>query len=207
MKNKNKLFYLINKFFSGRIYYNITVILGGAYMQKEDFDQIYKIMDESFPDAEKRNYADQFSLLNDEHCKVFTKRNDQGKIIIFFTVWIFDDFCFGEHFATDNRYRNLGLGSKFLSSCIENLPTPMIIEVEPPENDITKRRIEFYKRLGFHLNQYDYKQPALQAHMEPCKLLIMSYPSPISKKKFIHYRNEIFNTVYKVSPSSLGLED
>lgn len=207
MKIKNELFYLINKFYSDRIYYSITVILGGSYMQKEDFDQIYRIMDESFPDAEKRNYADQFSLLKDEHCKVFVERNNQGEIIIFFTAWIFDDFCFGEHLATDKRYRNLGLGSKFFSSCIENLPKPIIIEVEPPETNIAKRRIELYKRLGFHLNTYNYKQPALQAHTEPCDLLIMSNPLPISKEEFIHYRNEIFNTVYKVSPSSLGLED
>lgn len=207
MKNRIRLFYLINKLYSDRIYYIIIVNLGGLYMQKKDFDQIYKIMDESFPDAERRSYNEQFSLLEDEHCKVFVKRNEKGEIIIFFIAWIFDDFCFGEHLATDKRYRNLGLGSKFFSSCVDKLPTPMIIEVEPPENDIAKRRINLYKRLGFHLNSYKHKQPALQEHTEPCDLLIMSYPKPLSKKEFIHYRNKIFNTVYKTSPGELGLEN
>lgn len=176
-------------------------------MKKDDFEQIYRIIDESFPDKEKRTYSDQLALLEDKHCNVFVERNKENEIITFLLVWIFNDFCFGEYLATDKRYRNLGLGGKLLNSCIKELPTPIIIEVEPPEDDIKKRRIDFYTRLGFHLNSYKHKQPALQKHTEPCELLIMSYPYPIAKKEFLRFRNEIFNTVYKIKPSSIGLEE
>ena len=207
MKFIINLFYLKNKFRTDKIILVSLFILGELFMKKIDFEQIYKIMDESFPDKEKRTYSDQLALLEDKRCKVFVERNKENEIITFLLVWIFNDFCFIEYLATDKRYRNLGLGSRLLNSCIKEFPTPIIIEVEPPENDINKRRIEFYTRLGFHLNNYKHKQPSLQKHTEPCELLIMSYPSPIVKKEFLQFRNKIFNTIYKIKPSSIGLEE
>lgn len=70
-------------------------------MKKDDFEQIYRIIDESFPDEEKRTYSDQLALLEDKHCNVFVERNKENDIITFLLVWIFNDFCFGEYLATD----------------------------------------------------------------------------------------------------------
>lgn len=176
-------------------------------MKKEDFDQVYKILDESFPEEEKRNYEEQFSLLNDKRCKIFVERDKNGKIIVFFSVWVFDNFCFGEHLATDKNYRNLGLGKKLLESCLKYFDKPFILEVEPPRDEMSIRRINFYKRLGFYLNNFEYKQPALQKHTHPCDLYVMSYPSLLSKSEFLYFRNEIFKNIYKVLPSSVGLKD
>ena len=72
------------------------------------------------------------------------------------------------------------------------------MEVEPIEDQLTKRRVEFYNRLGFKLNDYEYKQPPLQEGNEYLKLEIMSYPEKISKEEFLEFQDKVINNVYSI---------
>jgi hypothetical protein len=56
-----------------------------------------------------------------------------------------------------------------------------VLEVEPPEDEIKKRRIAFYERCGFHLSKEEYYQPPYQEGGEPVRLMLMSYPEPITR--------------------------
>ncbi|MMZ64037.1 hypothetical protein D1872_263320 [compost metagenome] len=75
---------------------------------------------------------------------------------------------------------------------------PIILEVEPPEEEMARRRIGFYERLGFCLNAFDYVQPPLRQNAEELKLLIMSYPSPLTLQQFKDYRPILYREVYGV---------
>ena len=166
---------------------------------KKIFDEIFAIMDQSFPNNEMRTYEGQLALLDREGYKVVYEKNEDGKIIAFMTVWETDNFTFIEHLATTEECRGKGVGSKLLKNYIKSSKVPVILEVEPPETSaIAKRRIGFYERIGFKLNEYFYEQPALRHDTEKCELKIMSYPNFLDKETFSMIQNELYKKIYQV---------
>ncbi len=161
------------------------------------FDEIYNIMKEAFPKHEMRTYEDQLALLNQNnyHISILESEN---KVVAFITSWELESFYFIEHFATAKNVRGKGLGSQLLKNYITASDKPIVLEVEPATSDIAKRRIEFYKRFGFHLNDYKYFQPALQNDTSSCELKIMSYPNPLSQGEFEICRKVLYRNVYKI---------
>ena len=71
----------------------------------EDFEEVFRIMEQSFPIDERRNREGQQKLLSEEKYKLLGVKND-GNLIAFFAVWDFTDFVFIEHFAVDECARN-----------------------------------------------------------------------------------------------------
>ena len=71
------------------------------------------------------------------------------------------------------------------------------LEVEPPENEISKRRIDFYKRNGLYLNTFPYLQPPISNGKNPVPLMIMS-SKKIDKEKFSFIKDKLYREVYNV---------
>lgn len=163
-----------------------------------DFDSFYKLMKEAFPSEERRNYEDQKRLLSEEAYSITSHKDDNENIKAFIASWEFDDFVFIEHFAVSSKMRCNGVGTSMIKDYLSKCNKPIFLEVELPENYISIRRIEFYKRLGFHLNDYDYLQPPLQKQHVFLPLKIMSYPKRAEDKEFIDFRNVVYDKVYKV---------
>lgn len=76
--------------------------------------------------------------------------------------------------------------------------TPIILEVEPPITPVQKKRIEFYRGLGFYFNPYEYYQPPLSEDKNVVHLFLMSYPEPLDPTTFSLYKKILYNEVYKV---------
>ena len=77
----------------------------------QDFDQMYAIMEASFPDDEYRGYEGQRQLFENPEYKVFIHRNEETKEIDgFLSAWEFDDILFFEHFAGSSKSPNGGIG-------------------------------------------------------------------------------------------------
>ena len=72
------------------------------------------------------------------------------------------DSYYGEHLAVNERGRNGGIGSFIFNWCLEHLKGKHVLEVEVPDEEIKRRRINFYKRLGFYYNEYEYIQPPMR---------------------------------------------
>ncbi|MBE6051466.1 MAG: GNAT family N-acetyltransferase [Clostridium sp.] len=164
---------------------------------KEDFNGFYDLLYKSFPTIERRTYEGQKKLLNNDLYNVlYFKANE--KVAAFLAYWEFEDFIFIEHFAVDENLRGRGTGTKILDDFLINSTKEVILEVELPLEDIAIRRIEFYKRIGFNFNDYEYMQPPLQKDNEYFELKIMSYPKKISREKFLKVRDEIYKVVYSI---------
>lgn len=163
--------------------------------EKTDFPRIYEIMQAAFPPSEIRSYDGQLQLMNHRYYRLYIQKQ-QERIIAFLAVWEFDDINFIEHFAVDSAYRGDGLGQKMLKEYLSHAVKPVFLEVEPPTTDIAHRRIKFYERIGFHLNQFDYRQPALQVGQKPLLLKNMTYPNPVEEILFHYYKKMVFETVY-----------
>ena len=107
------------------------------------------------------------TALNPKHYTLNTKP------IGLLTTWTFDSFTYIEHFALSPEVRGRGYGSEALAMLIARTEQPLILEAEPPTDELTRRRIGFYERSGFTLYDYPYVQPAYTADSQPVPLCLM----------------------------------
>lgn len=164
----------------------------------KDFEDFHSIMCLSFPEEERRSREGFLRLCREcEYYKIISVFEDDV-LIAFLTVWEFDSFIFGDHFAVHPDKRGYKLGSKLLNVFLESIELPFIIEVELPENEICKRRIEFYKRNGLCLCDFDYILPPLQEGFDGVPMKIMSYPSPLSQSDFEPFKAQMYKEVYNL---------
>ncbi|AOR23847.1 GNAT family N-acetyltransferase [Clostridium taeniosporum] len=166
-------------------------------IEQKDFDSFFDLLDKSFPNIERRSRKGQKEIFSEILYKVYGIKNGNDKVLGFIATWEFDKFNFIEHFAVDISLRGNGLGTKMLKEYIKNFNKPIYLEVEYPNDAISIRRIEFYKRLGFYLNDFEYVQLPLQVGNELLPLKIMTYPYNISENEFIYFRNNVYDKVYK----------
>ena len=152
-------------------------------------------MKESFPKSEIRSYLGQKKLLKDNRYKIYCEyKNDE--IIAFLCVWDLEGVYFLEHFAVSKEYRNRGIGSNLIKKVCESLQGRIFLEVELPESDLQKRRIEFYKRCGFFYNAYEYFQPSFGKDLPAIPLKIMTYCKQINFEEFLEIKKKVYKEVY-----------
>ena len=166
-------------------------------MKSDEFDYVFKIMDESFPNTEMRVYEGQKNLLLEDKYSIIVKRNDSGDIQGIISCWDLTDFKYIEHFAVDKNQRGNNIGGKMITEFCKSQNRPVVLEVEFPEDDMSIRRIGFYERNGFLMNEYDYLQPPMRKGNDFLPLKIMSTPRSITEKEFKTLKDDLYNVVYK----------
>lgn len=170
-------------------------VLQKIYVEKE-FNEFYKILEDSFPEDERRSEERQKELFKNNLYRVICyKKNNE--IIAFIAYWNFSDFYYIEHFAVKKSYRNNKIGSRMLRDFLDSVNSKVILEVEYPEDKITKARINFYKRMGFFLNDYKYIQPSYEEGRKEIPLKIMSYKSEIDENEYNAFKDAVYSYVYK----------
>ena len=159
----------------------------------------------SFPTTERRDTAAQRNNTDKRmnfHCML---AEDDGKAVGFITYWQFEDFCYGEHLATDPACRNHGYGGCILQALRAHLDSqyapsmPFVLEVEMPTDDLSRRRIAFYERHGFALwKKCAYMQPPYRPTDEPLPMLLMVEGRLDEGKDFLRVKETIHKEVYGV---------
>ena len=168
-------------------------------MRDDEFDAVFAIMEQSFPKDEYRPYEEQRALLADPRYTLYVHRAKGGEVDAFLAVWQFEAFAFLEHFAVLPEFRGAGIGSEMLQEFIENRKANgglIFLEAEPITDDITARRIAFYKRNGFFVNDYDYCQPAFSPSLPAVPLKIVTYGREITKEEFNKVKRCVYVEVY-----------
>lgn len=160
------------------------------------FEEVYELMVTSFPSSERRSYEDQKALLDKTNYEIKTNHDDNGNLLSFMAIWQLETSHFIEHLAVSPLSRGTGIGASVMKEMIEASEKPVLLEVELPENEIAKKRIKFYERLGFHLNEHNYVQPPIQEGESPLPLMIMSYPDPIKADDFLKFKKDVFHHLY-----------
>lgn len=165
---------------------------------KSKFDSIYRIMEDSFPSSEMRTYDGQKSLLNNDFYHINVQTDDKDAVMGFLAYWDLSNCVFIEHLAVDENSRGKGIGGKLVDQIFKESKKAIFFEVEPPVDEISRRRVKFYEKKGAHLNGFYYEQPALRENEKAQHLMIMSYPNPIDGDSFNKYKEEIYKHVYNV---------
>ena len=138
------------------------------------WDSLVRIYHESFPIDEQRPVESIVHLIeHDERFVAYTLTNDKDHLIGLLTTWEFTNFIYIEHFAINPEVRSRGYGSETMSYFIKGQEKPIVLEAEPPTDDITRRRIRFYERQGLTLYDFPYQQPAYTEDSHPVELRLM----------------------------------
>lgn len=154
------------------------------------FEQAWRIYEHSFPIEERRLMDSQEKIMKhrDYHFELIFN----GELFIgFIAWWQFETFRYIEHFATDPKYRGKGYGKSILEQFISKNDELVILEVELPKSSIDKRRIEFYRRLNFKLNEHEYFQEAFRPGDQLVQLNIMTYPKRISAAEVQEFKRKL----------------
>lgn len=165
-----------------------------------DFDKVFEIMQESFPEDEYRTYNNQKKLLDNKNYVIYAIKDDlNNSIKAFITIYEFQDLIFIEHFAVNREYRNQGLGGVILKELLSGTRKKVCLEVEIEKNEMAKRRIGFYKRNGFVLNEFYYEQPPISDNHNFIPMHIMSYQNALSSSEFKAVKELLYDKVYSCS--------
>ena len=139
------------------------------------FSWIEELIETSFPIEERRDVTKQRKLIDENenfYCNVI---EEDGKAIGVINYWQLDDFYYLEHFATDPTLRNGGYGSKTLELLRKSVDKPIILEAEEPLDEMSRRRIGFYQRQGFTLQETPYLQPPYREGDDFLPLKLMTW--------------------------------
>lgn len=118
----------------------------------------------------------------------------------FITLWDFHSFIYVEHFAVQADQRGCGTGGRMLDKIRHDFPgRPFVLEVEPGETEMARRRIGFYGRHGFTLLDKPYMQPPYRRGDAWFPLCLMSTDPTYADEHFTEIRDTLYNNVYGVT--------
>ncbi len=161
---------------------------------------IETIYTQSFPDDERRDFTKVTQLLQENRAFHLTLLSLDSQPVGFISHWQWNDFAYIEHFAVDHTLRGSGYGAKGLQLLLRQLDSPVVLEVEPPTDDLSCRRINFYRRLGFELCNRPYTQPPYSPDKQSVALLLMSYGAMNLDSNFHTVVEQLHCEVYGVTP-------
>jgi len=131
----------------------------------------------SFPPAEQRSDKAYAGALADPAFRADAIRCDNTTVGLLF-YWLWGDIVYIEHLAVSPALRGQRIGARVLADFCRG--RRVILEIDPPETDIARRRQRFYERAGFVANPHPYIHPSYGCPEEAHRLVLMSYPSPLT---------------------------
>lgn len=162
------------------------------------------LMLDAFPEDERRDTAAQRANVDSNPCFHCCLAEDDGRPIGLFCYWDFGSFCYCEHFATDPFLRNRGYGSQVLRSAIERIGRPLVLEVEMPADNMSRRRIGFYRRHGLHLwEDVEYVQPPYRDGGNSLPMMLMATDGLDAGRDALWIRCNLYRHVYGAEPALL----
>ena len=168
-----------------------------------DYEGVEKLLLAAFPEAERRDTGLQRKFTDEnEKFQCYAIRNEEMCIGVI-TVWSLNGFHYIEHFATVPEVRNKGYGKEIMGTLTGQLKGTVILEVERPEDEMSRRRIGFYERCGFTLCKQDYLQPPSRKGGEAVPLYLMFIHTESIDGQYTQIRDEIYGEVYQTTPEAI----
>lgn len=148
------------------------------------FRDAVKIYSESFPSNERHSLEVIKKRVTNKSYRMFIGHlNNEAVFMALFWYLKNSNFILLDYMAVKEKYRNKGIGGRFVKnvfSILEEKNKYFILEVENPKygdnREQRKRRVKFYKRLGaMEMKNTRYILPALSGG-EPTEMLLMVFP-------------------------------
>ena len=116
----------------------------------EEVQQLIALHRETFPEYERFQEKPLLAnLIDNAQPMQFNGIYEDETLVGFFIYWDLEDSYYIHFIAVFPEMRNRKIGQKILDWVSENLHHPVFLESEIPYDEITTRRLNFYKRNGF----------------------------------------------------------
>lgn len=161
--------------------------------------ELYKT---SFPCHEQREAASQLAIF---HCEDyhFDLLYDAGNFVGMILYWETPRFLYVEHFCVEPQMRGRNYGRQALE-LLKEKGKPVILEIDPPVEEMAERRKKFYERAGFTANAYQHIHPPYRQGNEGHLLTVMSYPGALQQEEYDAFRLYLNERVMDAKASEAG---
>lgn len=162
------------------------------------WDEAWELYESAFPYKERRSLDDHLQALTDPLFRADGIWLD-GRFVGLIYHWD----CGGgrryvEHLAISPRLRGQNMGSQALSAFAQQT-AGVILEIDPPVDEISIRRLHFYQRLGFVENPQEYLHPSFREPFTTHRLVLMSRPQPLTDAEARQLADFVRETVLRYS--------
>ena len=152
-----------------------------SWDDNERWNKVWSLYEESFPITERRKLEDHKRAFKDSHFHPLSVWED-GQLMGIVFYWEWDSYRYIEYLAVSPELRGNGYGFQIIKHIRDSQHT-IILEIDPLENELSVRRLQFYERAGFTLTPYRFMHLPYRLDGQSQELLILSYPSMITKNQ------------------------
>lgn len=146
-----------------------------------DWDEVMTIYRGAFPGKERWEESRYAEALADPLFEADAIRIGERTAGLLFH-WQAGPLRYVEHLAVDPALRGQQVGSRALDALGERFGR-LVLEIDPPEDGISVRRLHFYERQGFVVNPWHYLHPSFRRPFEPHRLVLLSRPTPLTNEE------------------------
>lgn len=141
---------------------------------------------DSFPLHEQRTPESQREALrcDDYHFGLLMDGELFAGLLLY---WETVDFLYVEHFSILPSLRGKGCGAAALT-LLDGRGKPVILEIDPPVDEISIRRKGFYTRAGYVDNSFPHIHPPYHAGFGGHSLVVLSSPTGLKKEEYAAFR-------------------
>ena len=157
------------------------------------FQQAMELYRQSFPIHEQRERESQRRIMDEEEYR-FELVYRGGKWAGILLCWETERFIYVEHFAVASEARNAGIGAAALKLLAGRGET-VILEIDPPQDEISVRRLGFYERAGFAPCAFEHVHPPYHEHTPGHRLVVMSQPEALTEWEYEEFKEYLENKV------------
>ncbi len=160
------------------------------------FTNLFNLYALAFPPSERRSWAGLEYELSYEKRLYACALVQDNMFVGFLNYWLFDKFCYIEHFAVCPTLRGKHFGTEAMEILKSKTNLPIVFEVEMPNNSTAIRRIKFYERLGYIVLSHSYAQPPYEGGDFLLPTLIMSNNNHFAATHFELIKETLYTQVY-----------
>lgn len=160
------------------------------------YKPFYEIYAVSFPLYEQRDKSQQLTAFENKYYNLLVRK--EGELLSsFISYWEFEEYIYIEHLAVNPELRGQNIGSQTLMAFAETTDKTIILEIDPLRDEISRKRLKFYRNLGFQLNTYTHYHPPYNPEYPPHELLVLSLPEKLSKELYNQFCLDLNKIIMK----------
>lgn len=163
------------------------------------WEEVWRLYTVSFPEYERRRISSHTLACEDPSFHTYIAI-ENGSLLGLLFYWEYDNKYYIEHIAVSPALRGKSIGSSLMKMFVgQAVGKTVLLEIDPPEDEVSIRRLAFYERLGFCNTGFEYTHPSYSKNGQSHRLSILSYPEAISAQEFDNFKDFMFGRVVKYS--------
>ena len=162
--------------------------------QHELYDSWRKLYTVSFPIFEQRMQEQQEKAFScaDYHLVGYS----EGDMFVgFISYWEFSSYRYIEHFAVHQGLRGRGYGSEILNAFLRSTSKVVLLEIDPVVDSVSRARLRFYRKCGFHENPFAHTHPPYREGYPPHSLVVLTSPRSITENEYRIFSTDLTEVV------------